>query len=120
MRMSLAVLLAATLVCGVAFAQQPGGTGAGTGPGQPPPPVKTGDPPSPLTTVCDPSFGGKYAELVRQLPIPEDEGQYGRCHDYGAWNGTEYKGHTNLPNGAYWTYSAPNWYIWSRQGAAKQ
>jgi hypothetical protein len=115
MRISLALLFAG-LFCGAALAQQ----GAGTGPGAPPPASKAGDPPSTLARPCDPSFGGKYAELVRQIPIPEDEGQYGRCHDYGAWNGTEYKGHTNLPNGAYWTYSAPNWYIWSRQGAAKQ
>jgi hypothetical protein len=123
MRVLPALVLAALLACGSAFAQQPGspGEGSGLGPGQAPPPktLKTTEPPPPAG--CDPSFGGKYTGLLRQLPIPEDEGQYGRCHDYGAWNGTEYKGHANLPPNAFWTYSAPNWYVWARQGGtAKQ
>jgi hypothetical protein len=124
MRVLPALVLAAMLACGAAFAQQPGspGAGSGLGPGQAPPPstLKTTEPP-PTPAGCDPSFGGKYTGLLRQLPIPEDQGQYGRCHDYGAWNGTEYKGHANLPPNAFWTYSAPNWYVWARQGGtAKQ
>lgn len=63
--------------------------------------------------ACDPTFGGKYSGLVRELNIPEDAAQYGSCHDYGAWEGTDYKGHTGLPNRAYWTYSAPVWYVWT-------
>ena len=118
MRVSLALVLAATLFCGTALAQQfdSPGQGSGLGPGQARPPAKTLEPPS--TAACDPTFGGRYSQLIRQLPIPEDEGQYGRCHDYGAWNGTEYKGHANLPPNAFWTYSAPNWYVWARQGGA--
>ena len=119
MRVALALVLAATLACGAAFAQQPGspGEGSGLGPGQAPPPstLKATEPPP--ASGCDPSFGGKYSGLLRQLPIPEDEGQYGKCRDYGAWSGTEYKGHTNLPPTAFWTYSAPNWYVWARRGA---
>ena len=119
MRIVLAGILVA-LAGSAAFAQQPGrpGEGSGLGPGQPPPSstVKTTEPPRLPGTACDPSFGGKYAGLIRQLPIPEDEGQYGKCRDYGAWSGNEYKGHSNLPPTAFWTYSAPNWYLWSRQG----
>lgn len=122
MRVSPAIVLAAMLFCGTAFAQQSDspGQGSGLGPSQARPPgsVKTLEPPQPPGMACDPTFGGKYSQLIRQLPIPEDEGQYGRCHDYGAWNGTEYKGHANLPSNAFWTYSAPNWYVWARQGGA--
>jgi hypothetical protein len=121
MRLSPALVLAAMLACGTAVAQQSEtpGQGSGIGPGQAPPPntLRTTEPPRP---GCDPSFGGKYTGLIRQLAIPEDEGQYGRCHDYGAWNGTEYKGHANLPPNAFWTYNAPHWYVWARRGAAKQ
>jgi hypothetical protein len=118
MRFLPAVALAAILASAPALAQQPGDGSSGLGPGQAPPrssPLKTTEPPPPATG-CDPSFGGKYAGLLRQLPIPEDEGQYGKCHDYGAWNGSEYKGHANLPAGAFWTYSAPNWHVWARRG----
>lgn len=111
------LVLASLLACGAAFAQQPGspGEGSGLGPGQPPPNTrKAADPPP--TAGCDPSFGGKYSGLLRQLAVPEDERRYGRCHDYGPWNGTEYKNHANLPPRAFWTYSAPNWYLWERRG----
>jgi len=112
------VVLAATLAGGAAFAQQSDtpGHGSGIGPGQGPPPRALKEPAP--AHVCDPSFGGKYSTLIRQLPIPEDEGQYGKCHDYGAWSGTEYKGHANLPPTAFWTYSAPNWYLWANSGGA--
>ncbi|MCW5774746.1 MAG: hypothetical protein KIT16_24080 [Rhodospirillaceae bacterium] len=116
MRLGFALALSIVLAVGSAAAQQPG-EGSGIGPGQPPPSsLKEGPPP---TAGCDPSFGGKYTGLVRRLEIPEDERQYGRCKDYGAWSGTDYKGHTNLPPHAFWTYSAPYWYVWAnRAGAA--
>lgn len=69
-----------------------------------------------IAQACDPTFGGKYHGLIRRLRIAEDEGQYGPCRDYGAWQGNSYKGHTNLPPNAFWTYSAPYWYVWAGQG----
>jgi hypothetical protein len=124
MRVSPALVLAAMFVCSGAAAQSAiaqqqdtPGQGSGIGPGQGPPPgSRIGAVPTP-GHVCDPSFGGKYSQLIRQLTIPEDEGQYGKCHDYGAWSGSEYKGHANLPPNAFWSYSAPNWYLWARHGA---
>ncbi len=71
--------------------------------------------PRQLAQSCDPTFGGKYGVLLRRLRIPSDRGQYGACRDYGSWSGTSYKGHTNLPPGAYWTYSYPYWYVWARR-----
>lgn len=76
-------------------------------------------PASALAQTCDPSFGGKYQELIRQIAVPEDAQQYGACHDYGPWNGTSYKGHDGLPTGAFWTYAAPHWYIWAKRGQAR-
>lgn len=120
MRMSPTLVLAAMLACAPALAQQPGSPdgSSGLGPSGRPPPttLKSSDPP-PAATGCDPSFGGKYSGLLRQLAIPEDEAQYGKCRDYGPWNGTEYKGHANLPPNAFWTYRAPNWYVWAQRGA---
>jgi len=112
------LVIAAMFACGTALAQQSDtpGQGSGIGPGQGPPPRELKEPAP--SHVCDPSFGGKYSALIRQLSIPEDQAQYGKCHDYGAWSGTEYKGHTNLPPTAFWTYSAPNWYLWARKGGA--
>jgi len=124
MRISLPALFAAVLVAASALAQQqPGrpGEGSGLGPGQGPPRVNTLEPPQrppQPATACDPSFAGKYSELIRRIAVPEDAQQYGPCHDYGAWNGTEYKGHTNLPPNAFWTYSAPHWHIWAKTGTA--
>jgi hypothetical protein len=117
MRIFPAVILAATLAWGAAAAQQPGSSG-GIGSGQGPPSGTVKE--QPPRAVCDPSFGGKYSGLLRQLAIPEDSRQYGACHDYGRWAGGSYKGHTNLPPNAFWTYSAPNWYIWARRGGAAQ
>ena len=69
--------------------------------------------------TCDPSFGGKYQDLVRQIAVPEDASTYGSCHDFGPWNGTSYKGHDGLPMGAFWTYAAPHWYIWAKRGPVR-
>ena len=37
---------------------------------------------------CDPTFGGRYANLVRKIYLPGDRRQYGMCRNYGLWNGT--------------------------------
>ncbi len=114
MRLPTVIVLAAAWSSGAALAQQPSEGSGGVGPGQGPPPGAMKEPVP--NTVCDPSFGGKYSGLIRQLAIPEDARQYGTCRDYGRWAGTSYKGHSNLPPNAYWTYSAPNWYVWARRG----
>lgn len=87
---------------------------------KPTPPPSAGGPPSGGPPSggrpaggCDPTFGGKYRGLLRIVPVPQDAGRYGACNDYGAWQGTSYAGHNNLPQGAYWSYSAPNWYVWA-------
>jgi hypothetical protein len=67
-----------------------------------------------LGACADPTFGGKYAGMVRSLRIPGDVRQYGRCRDYGRWSGNSYKGHRNLPNG-FWVYSYPYWIIWTQE-----
>lgn len=67
-----------------------------------------------LAQACDPTFGGKYAILLRRLAIPGDRGQYGNCRDYGRWSGNSYRGYSNLPNG-FWVYSYPYWIIWARR-----
>lgn len=112
----LALAAALALVFGTASAQTPESSGIG---GAPPPTSTLKQAPPPSESACDPSFGGKYSGLIRQLAIPEDAQQYGRCHDYGAWAGSEYKGHANLPPNAFWTYSAPNWYIWAQRGGQR-
>ncbi len=85
----------------------------------PPPVTAPRPPPPPPPTACDPSFGGKYRVLLRILAVPQDVARYGACNDYGAWQGTSYAGHADLPPGAYWSYSAPNWYVWAvRAGSA--
>ena len=63
---------------------------------------------------CDPSVGGKYANLLRRIRVPRDVRRYGRCRDYGRYSGSSWAGHRNLPPG-YWVYSFPHWYIWARR-----
>ncbi|MFN0052864.1 MAG: von Willebrand factor type A domain-containing protein [Planctomycetales bacterium] len=57
------------------------------------------------------TVGGKYRNLLRVLPAEEDLGLYGAFHEFGPWQGTSYRGHSNLPQG-HWVYVAPHWYIW--------
>ncbi len=76
--------------------------------------------PHQIAQACDPSFRGKYSGLLRRIHVPQDRRQYGSCRDYGRWTGSSYKGHHNLPRSAYWTYSAPYWYIWARRGSVGQ
>lgn len=89
-------------------------TGAGASIANAAEPAKTEQ----VAQACDPTFGGKYGILLRRLNIPSDRGQYGDCRDYGRWSGSSYKGFSNLPPGAYWTYSYPHWYVWARQQGA--
>jgi len=54
---------------------------------------------------------GKYRTLLRVILVPQDLNTYQRFHDFGQWNGTEWQGHRDLPQGN-WVYVYPNWYIW--------
>jgi hypothetical protein len=73
------------------------------------------EPPKQLAqAACDPTIKGKYSGLLKRFAVPSDRKTYGDCKDYGKSSFTSWKGNTNLPNG-YWTYAAPNWYIWSTQ-----
>jgi len=57
------------------------------------------------------SVGGKYSRLLKKIEEKADLENYNKFHDYGAWQGTSYAGHNDLPAG-YWVYVYPNWYIW--------
>jgi len=61
---------------------------------------------------CDPTFGGRYADLVRKLYIPRDRRQYGMCRNWGRWNGTRYRGF-RFRSGLYWTYDGTHWYLFA-------
>ena len=61
---------------------------------------------------------GKYKNLVRVIPAPQDVQTYGPIHDYGVWEGTSYLGETNLPK-SYWVYVLPNWYLWEDKAEEK-
>jgi len=117
-RLVLALAVAAIMIA-PAPAQQPeagqGGIGAGP-PGAPAPkaPVLNREQPAVPAGCADPSFNGKYSNEVRRLAVPADLARYGRCRDYGPWQGSSYAGHANLPNG-YWVYSYPNWIIYANR-----
>lgn len=110
-------LAIAAIASAPAMAQQTesgqGGTGLGP-PGAPQAPVPNREEPSPLQGCADPSFKGKYSNELRRLDVPTDLTRYGRCRDYGAWQGNAYAGHANLPNG-YWVYSYPQWIIYANR-----
>jgi len=63
---------------------------------------------------CDPTFGGRYAGLVRKIYLPRDRRQYGMCRNYGRWNGTSYRGH-RFPRGLFWTFDGTHWYLFARR-----
>jgi len=69
---------------------------------------------APVGAACDPSFGGKYVNLLRRISVPNDRQRYGLCRDYGRYSGSSWAGYRNLPRG-YWTYKYPHWYIWGRR-----
>jgi hypothetical protein len=60
----------------------------------------------------------RYRGLMRRLYIPQDRRQYGRCREWGLWQGRSYKGHHRLPRG-YWVWRAPYWYIYARRGVVR-
>jgi hypothetical protein len=57
---------------------------------------------------------GKYRTLLKQIKVADDVAVYGELNDWGAWTGTTWGGHADLPAG-YWVYVYPCWYIWSEQ-----
>ena len=65
--------------------------------------------------ACSTSADGKYSGYVLRIYVPEDARQYGRCNDYGPWNGSAYKGH-RVPAGSFWVYKYPYWYVWRTRG----
>jgi len=81
----------------------------GAVPGRPAPGVRSATNPN-----CDPTFGGRYAGLVRKIYLPRDRRQYGMCRNYGRWNGTSYRGH-RFPRGLFWTYDGTHWYLFARR-----
>jgi HEAT repeat protein len=54
---------------------------------------------------------GKYLKLLRRIRVPRDKESYGEFHDYGHYEGSEWAGFTDLPEG-FWVYVYPHWYIW--------
>lgn len=65
---------------------------------------------------ADPTVAGNYKGLLKTLRIPEDCAAYTRFADYGWWEGSEYKGFRDLPQG-YWVYVYPNWYVYETSKA---
>jgi hypothetical protein len=65
----------------------------------------------PLPEALRKAGAGKYAMLLRQIRVPDDAAVYGEIHDYGPWDGREWRGHQDLPPG-HWVYVYPHWYIW--------
>lgn len=61
----------------------------------------------------------KYSQLLHVLKLPEDCNEYGGFHDFGYWEGANYKGHKNLKAG-YWVYQYPNWYVYKNSRLEKQ
>lgn len=71
--------------------------------------------PNTAEAACSPSWNGQYSGLLAKLNIPGDRGKYGNCYHWGKWSGSRYKGY-NVPNGSYWVYSYPHWYVWQTKG----
>lgn len=65
---------------------------------------------------ADPTVAGNYKGLLKTLRMPKDCMAYTRFNDYGWWEGSEYKGFRELPQG-YWVYVYPNWYVYETSKA---
>jgi hypothetical protein len=57
------------------------------------------------------SVGGRYAMLLRQIPVPQDREKESDFREAGRREVKEYAGFTDLPAG-YWVYVYPCWYVW--------
>src|SRR5436853_3060652 len=66
---------------------------------------------TPPNILKEASANGKYAMLLKQIAVPQDTETYGIFADSGYWQGTEWAGFKDLPQG-YWVYMKPYWYIW--------
>ncbi|MBN2492528.1 MAG: terpene cyclase/mutase family protein [Planctomycetes bacterium] len=75
--------------------------------------VKPPDPKDLEADIRVAKAGGKYAELLAVLRVPDDLARYGAFHDFGRWSAAAYAGHENLPRG-YWVYVHPNWFLWGK------
>jgi hypothetical protein len=65
------------------------------------------------------TIDGKYSVLLRRVRIPRDVRSYGEVNDWGYWEGTEYGGFTELPQG-YWVYVEPDWYVWGESTGGRR
>lgn len=58
---------------------------------------------------------GKYEQLLKTIPCPNDKRQYGDYADTGFYAAQRYCG-VQAPAG-FWVYAAPNWYVWKQEQA---
>ena len=72
-----------------------------------------GEPPE-VQALKKATVNNKYSHLLAVLHAPEEKSSYGELYDFGAYSGTEWAGHTGLPQG-YWVYAYPHWYIWRQE-----
>lgn len=86
--------------------------GAAPAPAAPPAPTsaRVGTPPlDQIPPAANP--GGRYAQLLKVFPSPQEAGAYRNNPEAGHWSIGSWAGTTNIPPG-YWVYAEPNWYIW--------
>jgi hypothetical protein len=67
--------------------------------------------PSPEDLLKKAAADGKYAMLLRQIKVEDDQKTYKDFHDLGFRDRRQYGGHNDLPKG-WWVYAHPYWYIW--------
>lgn len=72
-----------------------------------------GEPPE-VQALKKATVNNKYSQLLAVLHAPEEKASYGEFYDYGMYTGTEWAGHTGLPQGN-WVYVYPHWYIWKAE-----
>ncbi len=71
-----------------------------------------------LQAIPKKAHGDKYQKLLRRIRVPQDQKEYTDFNDYGFYEGTEWAGFTDLPQG-YWVYVYPYWYIWGEVKGGK-
>jgi hypothetical protein len=67
--------------------------------------------PLPLSAPPEARLDGRYDQLLRVIPAPDEQETLGKVKDGGRREIKDYKGATDIPPG-YWVYVAPNWYVW--------